>query len=89
LNVWLLSIYQPMNVEALQDLVKNHGVKLMRFPDDLLAKLRKESERIVGALAETDADSRKVYDSYKKSLEGSRAWRNVSEDAYNAIMMRG
>jgi TRAP-type mannitol/chloroaromatic compound transport system substrate-binding protein len=89
LNSWLLSIYQPMNVEALQDLVQNQGVKLMRFPDDLLDKLRAESGKIVSALAESDADSRKVYDSYKKSLEGSRAWRNVSEDAYNAIMMKG
>jgi TRAP-type mannitol/chloroaromatic compound transport system substrate-binding protein len=89
LNLWLLSVYQPMNVEALHDLVNNQGVKVMRYPDDLLAKFRAESDKIVTALAESDADSRKVYDSYKKFLDGSRAWRNVSEDAYNAIMMRG
>jgi TRAP-type mannitol/chloroaromatic compound transport system substrate-binding protein len=88
LNLWLLSIYQPMNVEALQDLVQNQGVKLMRYPDDLLDKLKTESDKIVAQLAESDADSRKVYESYKKSLDGSRAWRNVSEDAYNMIMMR-
>ena len=88
LNLWLLSVYQGMNQEALGDLTQNHGVQLKRYPDDLLTRLRAESEKVVQQVADSDADARNVYDSYTKYLKASREWRDISEDAYAVMQMR-
>jgi TRAP-type mannitol/chloroaromatic compound transport system substrate-binding protein len=87
-NLWTLSELQSRNAEALEDLVKNHGVQVKRFPSDLLERLRVESREIVEQVAESDADSRRVYDSYLKYMADSRAWRNISENAYAELQMR-
>lgn len=83
-SLWSLSEYQAKNAEALEDLVNNHGVLLRRFPDDLLRRLREASQQVVEEVAESDADSRRVYDSFLKFRQQSRHWRSISEEAYTA-----
>ena len=89
-NLWTLSEFQAKNAEALDDLVTNHGVLLRKFPDDVLQRLREESRKVVEEVADSDADSRRVYDSYLKFRQQSASWRAISEEAYaNAVNLPG
>ena len=78
----MLSEYTAKNNEALQKLVTEHKVKLKRFPDDVLKKLKELSDQVVAELAKKDAFSQKVFDSYKKYRDNVVAWHNISERDY-------
>ena len=70
------------NNEALDTLVNEHNVELRKFPDDVLQQLKKVSEEVVAEIAEKDAISKKVYQSYKQFRDQVMAWHDVSERAY-------
>lgn len=81
-NLDLLSEYTARNNQALDTLVNEHGVDLRRFPDDVLKELHAISNQVVAEIAEKDAASRKVYDSFSKFRDQVVAWHDVSERAY-------
>lgn len=74
--------YTARNNRALNILVKKHKVDLRRYPDDVLAKLKQLSAEVVEEIAEQDAVSKKVYDSYLKFRNQVVAWHDISERAY-------
>ncbi len=77
-NQDILAEYTARN----QTLIEKHGVDMRSYPDDVIAKLRRLAEEVVSELAEKDAFSRKVYDSYRKFLQQAKAWSAISELAY-------
>jgi len=81
-NQDMLAEYTARNPVALQTLIEKHGVALRSYPDDVIVKLHRLAKEVVSELAEKDAFSRKVYDSYRKFLRQSQAWTNISELAY-------
>jgi TRAP-type mannitol/chloroaromatic compound transport system substrate-binding protein len=81
-NQDLLAEYTAHNPAALQTLISKHQVQVKRFPDDVMLKLRALSDEVVAAIAEKDAFSAKVYNSYKQFLTQTREWTDIGELAY-------
>lgn len=78
----MLAEYTANNNQALQTLVTKHKVDLRRFPDDVLASLRQTSDEVVAEVAEGDALTKEVYDSFRAFRDNVMAWHDVSERAY-------
>jgi len=60
----MLAEYTARNQQALHELVAQHGVQVLPFPDDVMAALKKASDEVLTAIAGRDAFARKVFDSY-------------------------
>jgi TRAP-type mannitol/chloroaromatic compound transport system substrate-binding protein len=85
-NLWSLSEFEAGNGAALQELISQHNVNLMEFPEDLLAELRSMAEETLEEEAEKDPMSRKVHDAYKKFKKQVGVWGSVSENAYYNVI---
>ncbi len=73
-----LAEMERLNVEALAALTGQHGVKLRKFPADLLAAARAQSREVLGELAARSERARKIHDSYLDFRERSTAWSDIS-----------
>jgi TRAP-type mannitol/chloroaromatic compound transport system substrate-binding protein len=67
------------NAEALEDLVKNHGVKVDSLSDEIIETLRKLTFETLDELTAKDPLAKKVHDHYFAFKEKSDAWLNISE----------
>jgi TRAP-type mannitol/chloroaromatic compound transport system substrate-binding protein len=81
-NLWSLSEFEAGNGAALKELITQHKVNLVRFPDKVLEDLRKMSAEVLEEEASKDPMSRKVHDAFKKFKEQVGVWGSVSEEAY-------
>lgn len=81
-NQDLLSEYTARNPVALEQLVNEHNVEIFQYPEDVLNALKQISDEVVLELANENAESREIYDSYSQFLAGSRKWSGLSERAY-------
>ncbi|TKB49701.1 TRAP transporter substrate-binding protein [Ferrimonas sediminicola] len=82
-NQDMLDEYTMRNIEALDALVNDHGIKLRKFPDEVLDALRNTAEQVITEQAATDPQMKRVYDSYMTFYRGVRRYHKVSEEAYN------
>ena len=78
-NDYLLAEFNTRNHTSLDTLVREHGVELRRFPDDVLDALRAYSREVVEELAASDPMSGRVYESYKAFADAVGAWLAISE----------
>ena len=85
-NLWSLSEFEAGNGAALQTLISQHNVNLVRFPDALLADLRKMADEVLEEEADKDAASRKVHEAFKKFKAQVGVWGSVSENAYYNVI---
>jgi TRAP-type mannitol/chloroaromatic compound transport system substrate-binding protein len=76
-----LAEMERLNAQALASLVKDHGVKLVAFPDDLVAAARREATDVLGEVAARDAISGKVHASYTAFRERTAPWSRISIEA--------
>jgi len=84
---WCLSQFDARNGAALQTLINEKKVTLIKFPDKVLDALRKLAVETVEEEANKDPMARKVADSFKKFQKMVGTWHTVSEQAfYNTIM---
>ncbi|WP_191601661.1 TRAP transporter substrate-binding protein [Marinomonas algicola] len=81
-NQDMLNEFTASNNSALKTLVNEHNVILKAFPNDLLAALKKASDETLAEMAANDADSQRVYDSFKTFLDSVSEWHDISERAY-------
>jgi TRAP-type mannitol/chloroaromatic compound transport system substrate-binding protein len=81
-NLWSLSEFEATNGAALQELITKHNVNLVKFPDKMLAELRKLAEETLEEEAEKDPLSRKVHDAFKKFKVQVGTWGSISEGPY-------
>ncbi|MGB5695993.1 MAG: TRAP transporter substrate-binding protein [Polyangiales bacterium] len=81
-NQWSLCEFEAGNGAALQTLISEHNVELVRFPEALLADLRKLAQETLEEEADKDAMSRKVHEAFKKFKARVGVWGSVSEAAY-------
>ena len=87
-NQNMLDEYTAKNYGALQTLVDEHGVKLRKFPDDVLRSLKKASDEVLEELVAGDPFARRVYESYSTFAEGAARYHRITEQAYlNARQM--
>jgi TRAP-type mannitol/chloroaromatic compound transport system substrate-binding protein len=66
------------NIEALDTLVKKHGVQLRQYPEPVLKELAKQSYRIMQERASQDRLSQEVFNSIMRFREKASSWANVS-----------
>lgn len=81
-NQDMLADFTAKNNRALEQLVKQHGVELRKYPDEVLKKLKTLSDEVVAEVAEKDPMAKKVYESFVKFREQAMDWHSVSEQAY-------
>jgi TRAP-type mannitol/chloroaromatic compound transport system substrate-binding protein len=81
-NDAMLAEYTARNQQALDTLIREHGVQLRRLPDDVLAALRRAAEAVLEELAAGDPFARRAYDSMRAFRAQAQAWHTVSEEAF-------
>ncbi len=81
-NQSMQSDYTAKNRIALQTLVEKHNVDLRKLPDEVLKALKVISDEIVANVANKDAFTKKVFDSFNDFRKTSTAWQSISEGAY-------
>ncbi|MEW7009124.1 MULTISPECIES: TRAP transporter substrate-binding protein [unclassified Lentilitoribacter] len=81
-NVYDLAEYTANNSGALKTLVEEHGVNLVEFPDEVYKKVAEVTPDIIAKVAATDADTKKVADSFNDFLGKARSWSGISDGAY-------
>jgi TRAP-type mannitol/chloroaromatic compound transport system substrate-binding protein len=86
-NLWSLSEFEAQNGAALQELINQHKVELIKFPDAVLEDLRKLAAEVLEEEADKDAMSRKVHEDFKKFKKVVGTWGTVSEKAYYDIIV--
>jgi TRAP-type mannitol/chloroaromatic compound transport system substrate-binding protein len=75
---------QKNNADAMEDLIKNHGVIARPLPDDVVAELRKVNTRILDEAIARDAFVKKVHDSYMAYKARYESWTALSEGVYHS-----
>ena len=85
-NMWSLSEFEAGNGAALQKLISEHNVNLVRFPEELLADLRTLAKETLEEEADKDPMSRKVHEAFKKFKAQVGVWGSVSENAYYNVI---
>jgi TRAP-type mannitol/chloroaromatic compound transport system substrate-binding protein len=78
---YALAEMERLNAQALGSLVNEHGVKLVAFPDDLVAAARREAGDVVGEIATRGAIADKVHASYAAFRARSAPWSRISIEA--------
>ena len=79
---YALAEMERLNAEALRALVKDHGVKLTAFPDDVVAAARKEAHDVMDEMFAVHSDLRgKISGSYDNFRERTAPWSHVSIEA--------
>lgn len=81
----MYSEFEARNGRALKTLVEEHGVQLRRFPDQVLAELKRLSEEVIEEVADSDPMARRVWDSLKAYTEQIKPATAIGEQAiFNA-----
>jgi len=78
----VLAEFTARNADALQTLVRDHGVELRAFPADVLDALRHESAGVVASLADDNPLYAKILASQAAFTEKVRAYHEITEHAY-------
>jgi TRAP-type mannitol/chloroaromatic compound transport system substrate-binding protein len=81
-NLRSTSWAEANNAGALDDMIRNKGVKLRLLPKDVIEKLRVTTAEVL-AEANKDPQSRKVYASYQRFQDNWREWAGISEGTYH------
>jgi TRAP-type mannitol/chloroaromatic compound transport system substrate-binding protein len=79
---YALAEMERLNAQALAALVKDDGVKLAAFPDDLVAAARAQAHDVMGELFAIHSDLRgKISGSYDNFRKRTAPWSRVSIEA--------
>jgi len=81
-NVNVLAEFDTRNNDSLQVLINEHGVKLRQFPDSVLEAIGKTSGEVVREVGQSDAMTKKVYESFMAYRTKSIAWAKIATQAY-------
>lgn len=84
-NVVMQANYDKKNPEALVSLLQK-GVKLHKFPDDILKAAQGEAFKMYDEEAAKNPSFAKVYDSWKKFRNLQQGWFGLAENALETFM---
>jgi TRAP-type mannitol/chloroaromatic compound transport system substrate-binding protein len=77
-----LSKFQAINNSALQKLVKNHGVKLQHYGDELINAIGARAPEVMTNIASKSANAKLLYNHIVKFRSTMVDWSNYSEAAF-------
>ncbi len=81
-NEYMYSEFNANNARALDTLVNEHGVELLEFSDEILARLASISAEVVAEAGKADDLSKRIYQSFMEARKGSIRWGAISEQAF-------
>ena len=81
-NNHTLAEFNHFNATSLQTLVTEHGVKLREFTPEIMAGIKEASDAVMTEAVESDAMTRRVYESFKTALDASREWTRIADQAF-------
>jgi len=84
-NMWVLCESEARNNFYLDKMVKEEGVILKKFPDDVVKQLRVYAKEVLEEIVAKDPMSKKVYASFSKFQKQYNAWSTTSEKAYYSL----
>ena len=73
--------FTARNAEALQTLIRDHGVQVRRYPEDVIRELQRLSAEVLEETARTDAMFRRVLDSLTAFRQTMTPYINIAERA--------
>ena len=82
INQDVLDEFTARNNAALTTLVKEHGVELRGFPEDVMERFREISVQLVKEIPGDDPLAQRIVDSYVEFYEQVREFHQISEEAY-------
>ena len=77
----MLSNYTAKNNLALQFL-KSENISILKFPNEVLTKLKVISDEILKEISLTDDITNEVYKSYISFQDNVKPWTNISDKSY-------
>jgi len=81
-NLDMQADFTAKNNSALEVLVEQHNVELLRLPDDVLLKLKILSREVVTEIAEESELGKRILESFLSFEKQVRSWHAISEHAY-------
>lgn len=81
-NQDMLDEYTARNNYALKELIGKHKVELRAYPKDVLMKLRNLSDEVLLEVAEKDAMTKKVYESFIAYKNNIQDYHSLTEQAF-------
>lgn len=82
INNWTTQGFNAGNAEALEALIGEHKVELLRLPDAVLADLKSHAKDAIADIAAKDPMAKKVNDSFEAFRKRIGTWGEVSERPY-------
>jgi TRAP-type mannitol/chloroaromatic compound transport system substrate-binding protein len=79
---------EAVNGDALVDLVENHGVQVLEFPDEVVDALREATFDTLETHAASDPIIKKVHDSYMDFKAKHDSWARISEALWHSKILR-
>lgn len=81
-NDMMLAEYNARNGDALDKMISQDGVKLMKFPDEVFDQIAKISQSVVADVANAGPIEKRIYDSFAKFRKEVANWTSISDFAY-------
>ncbi|MGJ8629342.1 MAG: TRAP transporter substrate-binding protein [Sulfitobacter sp.] len=84
-----LAEYNARNLAALDTLVKDHGVQLHHWPDDIIAEMQRIAPEVIEASAAKSPLATEVHASWSVFREDQRRWGDIGEYANAQLKQEG
>ncbi len=81
-NNYDLAEFNANNGAALDTLLTEHGVELVEFSDDIFTAMGEAAREVMNQVGSTDADTKKVFDSYMAFRKNVTGWSKLSDQSY-------
>ena len=82
LNEWMLAEFDAQNSIYLKMLYELEKTDVRKLPDEVLRQLRKVGLEVMEETAQTNAQTRKVYDSFAAFRKQIKPWSDISERSF-------
>lgn len=78
---YALNEMERLNVEALTALVERNGMKVRKFPSDMIDAARRHARDVIGDISAKSEIARRVVESYTAFKQRGTSWSNLSVKA--------
>ena len=81
-NLFILSRFQAINNSALQKLIKEHGVKLQNYSNELLTAVGNRASEVLPQIASKSSNAKALYNEIVGIRESMLDWSTYAEGTY-------
>ncbi|MEZ4962081.1 MAG: TRAP transporter substrate-binding protein [Saprospiraceae bacterium] len=87
MNQWILSEFEAKNSIYLEKLIREEGVQLRQFPQEVLDQLKVYTKEVIQELTDSNPRAKKVYESYAAFQQRAALWARSSEKVFYDEML--